>query len=173
MRDVRVLTRLFVLYPPTIDLYLYPVRLCAVRLCCLPRSLARERERERGDWDRRAARGDAEAKKGSFVRACARDGVRARGGGGGGDARGGVFVLGTRRRVRGRRFEDEDEDVGDGAWGFFWCASTRYDDEKDDDDADDARGVGVVGVGDVVVEQEEFGRQSSSAESASTRGDSG
>ena len=145
-----------------------------VCVVCLARSL--ERERGRGDWDRRAVRGGAEAKKRSFVRAFARDGVRARGGGGGGDARGGVFVLGTRRRVRGRRFEDEDEDVGDGAWGFFWCASTRYDDdddEKDDDDADDARAVGVVGVGDVVVEQEEFGRQSSSAESASTRGDSG
>jgi hypothetical protein len=97
--------------------------------------------------------------------------VRARGDGGG-DARGGVFVLGTGRRVRGRRFEDEDEDVGDGEWGFFWCASTRYGDYEKDDDDDDARAVGVVGVGDVVVEQEEFGRQSS-AESASTRGDSG
>ena len=138
---------------------------------CLPRSLAREREAIGID----TRQGEARRRKGSFVRSLARDGARARGGGGGGGARGGgVFVLGTGRRVRGRRFEDEDEKDDDGAWGFFWCASTRYDDddEKDDDDADDARAVGVVGVGDVGVEQEEFGRQSS-AESASTRGDSG
>jgi len=67
----------------------------------------------------RVGRGSAEVK--------VRDGVRARGVRDvGDDARGDVFfffVVGTGRRARGgRRFEDEN--VGDGAWGFLWCAST-------------------------------------------------